>query len=77
MAKFYADDALLSSQDPKKLQDALDIIVGLFDRVGLWTTTTKTKVLICVPGAGQEEVDLTHATAGPLDLFSAGLLPCP
>ena len=50
MAIFYADDALLSSRDPRKLQDALDIIVGLFERVGLRTNTTKTKVMICVPG---------------------------
>ena len=50
MAIFYADDAMLASRDPEQLQAALDIIVGLFERVGLRTNTTKTKVMTCVPG---------------------------
>ena len=50
MAFFYADDALLASQDPILLQRAPDVIVGLFERVGLCTNTSKTKVMICVPG---------------------------
>ena len=30
MAIFYADDAMLASKDPRQIQEALDIIVGLF-----------------------------------------------
>jgi len=50
MAIFYADDAMLISRDPEQLQEALDIIVGLFERVGLWTNATKTKVMTSVTG---------------------------
>jgi len=50
MAIFYADDAVLASRDPVALQKALDIIVGLFERVGLRTNTSKTKIMTCVPG---------------------------
>ena len=50
MAIFYADDALLASRDPELLQESLDVMVGLFERVGLRTNTKKTKVMTCVPG---------------------------
>ena len=50
MAIFYADDAILASRDPVALQRALDVIVELFERVGLRTNTSKTKVMTCVPG---------------------------
>ena len=50
LAVFYADDAYLASRDPAQLQRALDIIVGLFRRVGLDTNTKKTQAMVCVPG---------------------------
>ena len=50
MAIFYADDALMASRDPAMLQESLDVMVGLFERVGLRTNTTKTNVMTCVPG---------------------------
>ena len=50
MAIFYADDAVLASRDLITLQKALYIIVGLFERIGLRTNTSKTKIMICVPG---------------------------
>ena len=50
MAIVYDDNPLLASRDPKLLQEMLDIIIGLFERVGLQTNTTKMKVMICVPG---------------------------
>ena len=50
MAIFYADDALIASRDPELLQVAVDEMVGLFERVGLRTNTSKTKVMTCVPG---------------------------
>ena len=33
LAIFYADDAFVAVRDPKQLQQALDIFVGLFERV--------------------------------------------
>ena len=50
LAAFYADDGLVQSRDPAFLQYAFDILVGLFERVGLRTNTTKTEVMTCVPG---------------------------
>ena len=50
LAIFYADDAYLASRDAEELQRALDILVDLFDRVGLRTNTKKTQAMTCVPG---------------------------
>ncbi|KAL7552528.1 hypothetical protein ACHAWF_016807 [Thalassiosira exigua] len=50
MALFYADDGFIASRDPDMLQEASDVLVGLFDRVGLVCNTTKTKALTFVPG---------------------------
>lgn len=33
-----------------QLQAAVDKLVELFERVGLWTNTSKTKVMVCIPG---------------------------
>ena len=50
IAVFYADDGLIASRNPKTLQTAVDLLTGLFDRVGLQTNTTKTEVMVFVPG---------------------------
>ena len=50
IAIFYADDGLIASRSPKTLQTAVDLLTGLFDRVGLQTITTKTEVMVFVPG---------------------------
>ena len=47
-AIFYVYD--LASRDAEFLQRALDIIIGLFERVGLQTNTKKTQTMICTPG---------------------------
>jgi hypothetical protein len=49
-AIFYVDDAYLATQDAGFLQHALDILVDLFERVGLQTNTSKTRSMICTPG---------------------------
>ena len=43
---FYADDGLLDSEDPRKLQLDLDIIIKLFEQVGLRTNEEKTKFMV-------------------------------
>ena len=50
VAVFYADDGLIAARDPKTLQTAFDLLTGLFDRVGLATNTTKTEVMVFLPG---------------------------
>ena len=49
-AAFYADNGLIQSRDPARLQTSLDTLVSLFERVGLRTNTSKTKTMVCVPG---------------------------
>ena len=48
VAVFYADDGLIAARSPKKLQTAIDLLTGLFDRVGLQTNTKKTEVMTSV-----------------------------
>ena len=49
IAAFYVDDGLIASCSPKTPQTAVDLLTGLFDRVGLQTNTTKTEVMVFVP----------------------------
>ncbi len=49
LAIFYVDDAYLASRDAEFLQRALDILVSLFERVGLETNTSKMQTMICTP----------------------------
>ncbi len=46
---FFVDDGLVGSRDPIWLQSALDILVTLFEGIGLWTNPDKTKVMTCIP----------------------------
>ena len=48
VALLYADDAYIASTSRDILQDSMDILTDLFDRVGLRTNTEKTKVMTCV-----------------------------
>jgi len=47
---FYVDDAYFASWDPVFLQTALDVLVELFERVGLETNRLKMQAMICTPG---------------------------
>jgi hypothetical protein len=46
---FYADDGLLSAKDKEWLLKALNLLVSLFERIGLKTNDSKTKRMICLP----------------------------
>jgi hypothetical protein len=48
-AIFYADDGHLYSNDADALQRAANIIVDLFECMGLKTNADKTKAMVCVP----------------------------
>jgi hypothetical protein len=60
MALFYADDGLIENTDPKTLQADLDVIISLFEKLGLRTNETKTKYMIvrgpAAPAALREAV---------------------
>ena len=45
---FYADDGLLENTNPEDLQKDLDLIIKLFERLGLKTNKTKTKSMIII-----------------------------
>jgi hypothetical protein len=47
---FFVDDRLVGSRDLVWLQGALDVLVKLFESIGLRTNPDKTKVMTCVPG---------------------------
>ena len=49
IAVFYADDGLIASRSPETLQTAADLLTGLFC-VSLKSNTTKTEVMVFVPG---------------------------
>ena len=49
-AIFYVvDDVYLASRDAEFPQCMLDILVSLFEQVGLETNTSKTQTMICTP----------------------------
>ena len=50
LAAFNANDGLVQSRDPEFLQYSFNILVGLFERVGLRTNTTQTEAMTCIPG---------------------------
>ena len=50
LAIFYADDGYIASRSKQQLQIAIDLLVDLFERVGLRTNTSKTKGMTCVNG---------------------------
>ena len=50
IALFYVDDGFIASRDPVLLQKCLDILVAVFERVGLYTNVQKTKSMTCLPG---------------------------
>ena len=43
---FYADDGCMAGNDPAMLQDGLNIIIGLFQCMGLSMNSTKMKAMI-------------------------------
>ena len=47
---FYVDDVLIASRDPYFLQRAFDLLMELYDSVGLQTNTTKTDPLMSIGG---------------------------
>jgi hypothetical protein len=47
---FFVDDGLVGSRDPIWLQSAMDILVTLFEGIGIRTNPDKIKVMTCIPG---------------------------
>ncbi len=47
---FYVNDVLLASRDPVWLQELFNILIGLFEWIGLFTNAAKTKIMVCILG---------------------------
>jgi hypothetical protein len=67
---FFVDDGLVGSRDPIWLQSAMEVLVTLFESIGLRTNHNKTKVITCVLG----NIQVAHTEAvyhaqqlGPVD----------
>ena len=66
-ALFYADDGMIASSDPRWLQWAFTVLVGLFDRVGLRTNQQKTVSMTCRPCStpgNRSETSYSHTMMG-------------
>ena len=66
-ALFYADGGMIASSDPRWLQWAFTVLVGLFDRVGLKTNRQKMVSMTCrtcsTPG-NRSKASYTHKMTG-------------
>jgi len=49
LVAFHADDGLVASRNHQWLQDALNVLVTLFQKVGPETSVDKTKIVVCHP----------------------------
>jgi hypothetical protein len=46
----FVDNGLAGSRDPIWLQSALNVLVILFENIGLRRNPNKKKVMMCIPG---------------------------
>ncbi len=60
IAAFFVDDGLAGLRNPVWLQSALQVLVILFESIGLRTNPDKTKVMMCVPG----KIRVSHTEEG-------------
>ena len=47
---FFVDDGLVAARCPVWLQASFNILIKLFERIGLMANADKTKVVTCTPG---------------------------
>ncbi len=50
MVAFFVDDGLVAARCPEWLQSSFQILIALFECIGLRTNAEKTKVVTCLPG---------------------------
>jgi hypothetical protein len=48
--EFFVDDRLVAARCPVWLQSSFNILIKLFERIGLLANLDKTKVVTCMPG---------------------------
>ncbi len=50
LVAFFVNDGLVAARCPEWLQSSFQILIALFEQIGLQTNTEKTKVMTCLPG---------------------------
>jgi hypothetical protein len=50
MVAFFVDKRLVAASFPEWLQSSFQILIALFEHIGLQTNAEKTKVMTCLPG---------------------------
>jgi hypothetical protein len=50
MVAFFVDNGLVTARCLEWLQSSFQILIALFERIGLRTNAEKTKVMTCLPG---------------------------
>ena len=58
LSLIYADDDQLSAMDREWLQQALNVLVGMFERMGLKVNIAKTKFMICLPSSHHSHISV-------------------
>jgi hypothetical protein len=48
LVAFYVNGGLLASRDPVWLQESFNILIRLFEQIGLFTNAAKMKVMVCI-----------------------------
>ncbi len=56
MVSFYVDDGAFSARDPAWLPSSFDVLINLFECVGLKTNTKKMQVMTFAPGKIRESM---------------------
>ena len=51
MGMFYEDDSTIRSSDTEWIQGDINIIIGLFRRVGIMPNVAESKTMTCQPGS--------------------------
>ena len=54
LVAFYVNDKRIASRDPVRLQESFDILIRLFEQIGLFTNAVKMKAMVCIPGQIRE-----------------------
>ena len=72
MGVFYVEDGFIVYQEPEWLQGDLNIIIELFQHIGLMVSAAKSKIIMCQPGiirSGMSEEAMGQQSMGKGDTY--------
>ena len=83
MGVFYTNNGIIGSQCPEWLQGELNLLIGLFCRIGHMENVANYKIMTCQPGAIWSEISeevVGRRSTGKVDTYRERLwcrIPCP